>query len=270
MQMPTRLQKYLQKKKNVFDTNPSSSHSYSLTIVYFANLFVNPIYGSQLIREQLRDLSHTAIMCPLHIVLSVPLSWDKTLLEDLRNILYMFTIFFHIEHEDCFEYPGIRKVYSLATTNPSSSHYILYFHSKSMSRYQGVREDFEQTLHSTVIVPWKKVLAIFYSHPTIDKIGWSASGFGFIWYNYWWARASYLSTIESPVKTPRRHYYEDWLCRVLLDQTQHEIDPLRPEKCFQPFLYRHQDSNCWSLSFPNNPIGHGIDMIPIPPELSFN
>ena len=29
-----------------------------------------------------------------------------------------------------------------------------------------------------------------------------------------WARASYLRRLVRPVVTSRRHYYEDWVCRV--------------------------------------------------------
>ncbi len=34
-----------------------------------------------------------------------------------------------------------------------------------------------------------------------------------MWYNFWYARGSYLRTVEQPIVTTRRHYYEDWLAR---------------------------------------------------------
>lgn len=266
--MPLRIQQYYNKKN--ISTN-FQTNNFTISIVYFANLFVNPVHGHQLIIEQMTDLVHTGLLSQIshiHIVLSVPSSYNTTFLTIKLTYMLGQKVVFHKNNEDCYEYPGIQLVYSLANQNHSSTHYILYFHSKSMSRYKGVREEFEKSLHSTVIAPWKHVLSIFNNHPSIDKIGWSASEYGFMWYNYWWVRSSYIVKVESPVKTSRRHYYEDWLCRVLLDKNGNN-DPNRPEKCFQLNLYRHSDSNCWSLSYKKNNIGHGYDYIKAPPELLY-
>jgi hypothetical protein len=48
----------------------------------------------------------------------------------------------------------------------------------------------------------------------LSFIFWLNSRLGhFVWYNFWYARGSYLNTVEQPIITERRHYYEDWLAR---------------------------------------------------------
>ena len=32
-----------------------------------------------------------------------------------------------------------------------------------------------------------------------------------IWFNFWWARGTYLNTCEDPIITCDRYYYESWL-----------------------------------------------------------
>lgn len=281
--MPVRLRRYIQNKlpkqpsqtrieekktqqNQSFDFRIITDPSFCLDVVYFANLFVNPSFGPRLIREQLSDLVATGItrFCRIHIVLSVPPDFDYVSLQESLTFLFQKqfrTLEFHIGDENCHEYPGIQLVHALASANGSPNHFLLYFHSKGISRFHGRRERVELALHKTVIAQWKHVLEIFSAHPIIDKIGSSASTGGWIWWNYWWARASYLAQVETPVKTERRHYYEDWLCRVFVKPEEHigETHVDREENCFKTDLYHHTVSNCWSLSLKDQPIGEGCD-----------
>ena len=279
--MPLRLRKYIQnripkqqtgtkkeeeKKQQTepFDFRIIVDPSFRLDIVYFANLFVNPSYGPRLVREQLTDLMATGMtrFCRVHIVLSVPPDFDHVSFQDSLTLLFQRqsqTLGFYIGHENCHEYPGIQRVHSIAREDRSPTHYILYFHSKGITRFHGRRERTELALHKTVIAPWKHVLGIFSTHPTIDKIGSSASTGGWIWWNYWWARASYLAQVEKPVKTERRHYYEDWLCRIFVkpEEHVHERQTDQQEHSFEENLYHHNPTNCWSLSIKDQPVGEG-------------
>lgn len=239
----------LHDKKNY---NYLNKKTFSIDIVYFANLFVNMKYGQQLIIEQLKDLITTELthISNVHIVLSVPTEFDfpsfKLYLEKLF-VNQCQKVFFHIVHENCHEYPGIELIYCIANNDSSASHYLLYFHSKGMTRFHGHRERVEIALHKTVIAKWPSILNIFETHPNIDKIGSTSSQSGWIWWNYWWVRASYIINVEKPIKTSRRHYYEDWLCRILINPQEN----VENEKCLQSNVYRFNCSNCWSLSFVN-------------------
>lgn len=237
-----------------------------IDIVYFANLFVNRPHGHILIKEQLTDLVHTGLLdigATLHIVLSTPNDYNyKGFHTTLSKLFHKkHKVQFHIQHENCHEYPGIKLSHNLALQDPSRFHYILYFHSKSMTRFRGKRESIEKSLHSTVIVPWKEVLDIFKTRPTIDKIGSTYSSFGWVWWNYWWVRASYLVSVESPLKTLRRHYYEDWLARCLYDPNIQ--NPSETEKNLNNPIYNISNKNCWSLSDPKGSACGASDAVAI-------
>lgn len=245
-------------KETVAEQPPPRFH---INIVYFANLFVNPTHGILLIDKQMEDLVATGLLdvSTLHIVLSVPVKFNTTIKERIYQSFFpSHNIIFHINNEDCHEYPGIQLVHSLASANGSANHYLLYFHSKGITRFRGEREMVEKNLHKTVIAQWKHVLEIFETYPKIDKIGSTASDAGFIWWNYWWARASYLIHVEIPIKTERRHYYEDWLSKFVRDPYND--------------TYLQSNKNCWSLSAPMKHVGIGykakeaISLIVAPPK----
>lgn len=232
-----------------------------INIVYFANLFVNPTHGILLIEKQMKDLVSTGLLdvSTLHIVLSVPVKFNPTIKEKVyQSFLSSHNVIFHINNEDCYEYPGIQLVHALASANGSPNHYLMYFHSKGITHYRGERDIVERNLHQTVIAPWRHVLEIFETHPNIDKIGSTASDAGFIWWNYWWARASYLINVEIPIKTEIRRYYQHWLSRFVKDAYKG--------------TYHQTNKNCWSLSAPKKHVGIGynakeaISLIVNPPK----
>ena len=234
----------------VVPDNQPQTPRFLINIVYFANLFVNPQHGTLLIQEQMKDLIATGLLdvASLHIVLSVPEEFNRTIKAEIYKVFRpTHKILFHVNNENCYEYPGIQLVHSLAFSNGSPHHYLLYFHSKGISRFRGRRETHELALHKTVIAPWRHVLEIFDSHPHIDKIGSTSSDKGWIWWNYWWARASYLIQVEIPIKTERRHYYEDWLSRVWVD----------PQKD----TYKYSNKNCWSLAASKEHVGIGYNTV---------
>jgi hypothetical protein len=146
-------------------------------------------------------------------------------------------------------------VHALARHSPNRDHYILYFHSKSMTRFLGRdREATEIRLHNTVVAQWKRVLSLFQSQPHIDKIGSSKSWAGWIWFNYWWVRASYADQVEPPLITPNRYYYETWVSLVPIVPQQ---TPSPSELPVTNEHYHLSSVNCHGLS---------IDKVCDPPE----
>ena len=59
-----------------------------------------------------------------------------------------------------------------------------------------------------VVRGWRGVVAGFREHPAVNKAGYAGSKKGFMWYNFWWARCSYVAALIPPERTTRRHYYE--------------------------------------------------------------
>ena len=121
--------------------------------------------------------------------------------------------------ENRFEYFGIKKAYDLGCANPDAA--IAYFHTKGMSYGETGRNLAERALTAGTFQNWKRILDAFAGNAGIDKIGLfpaedeiASKGFhwgGWIWFNFWWARGSYLASIDAPAVHPHRHYYESWL-----------------------------------------------------------
>ena len=90
----------------------------------------------------------------------------------------------------------------------------LYFHSKGLTRNNCYSQN-KNDNYNVILQDQNKIKEIFDLFPQIDKVGYLFGGIGWIWFNFWFARGSYLCGVERPIKTGRRHYYEDWLGRQL-------------------------------------------------------
>ncbi|MBT2559664.1 hypothetical protein J7E50_17210 [Pedobacter sp. ISL-68] len=122
--------------------------------------------------------------------------------------------------ENNFEFPAIKLVYDLAHQNPDS--YLIYFHSKGMSYNVHSRKTEEITLLKLTFENWRKKLQIF-NDKRINKIGLmpaigdnsdsekQGTRGGWIWFNFWYARASYIINCDEPFITEDRYYFEHWL-----------------------------------------------------------
>ena len=118
-----------------------------------------------------------------------------------------------------FEYPGIHKVWEIGQrmelgSSEATNSIVLYFHSKGMFNghlKKNPRSTRELLLFQNVIDPWKSVLERFNSDPDLNKAGFAASEYGYIWYNFWWTRVSYVQKLVEPPEASDRYYYERWL-----------------------------------------------------------
>lgn len=125
-----------------------------------------------------------------------------------------------------FEYPAIALTYSLAQQHPDDI--ILYFHSKGMSHGLHSRSLEDIGLLMTTFQFWRRNLEAF-AQPHMQKIGvFPAIGDmdptkpdgdlsrsdiagGWVWFNFWYARASYLIGCDEPRVESNRYLYERWL-----------------------------------------------------------
>jgi len=157
-----------------------------------------------------------------------------------------------------FEYRGILKVWELGQIHNNTNDVILYFHSKGLTHhkcYESNRND----NYNVILKDINKVYDIFTTFPSIDKIGYSSGGMGWIWYNFWYARGSYIYQVEKPIQTQRRHYYEDWLARKVIS-TDKIVDFERPfsyypntlQSCYGFHTDKQMYGNIGSYYCPNN------------------
>lgn len=118
-----------------------------------------------------------------------------------------------------FEYPGIKLVYDLAIEYPHKA--FIYLHAKGVSHNLHTRSNLEVTLFELTFKDWHQHIMRLKSGKA-SKIGLfpaklhentSVEGArqGWVWFNYWYATGSYLSTCPAPQIDRDRYYYEGWL-----------------------------------------------------------
>ena len=207
-----------------------------ITIVYYA--FINPKSDwINIISGQLRQLKNTGLLnvAEFHTHITGDDIYHGYIKQLIKSIIPKATIY--TSNINQYEYPGIHLVWKLAQIKPDNI--FLYFHSKGMSYNTPFRRMDEIIIFKSVIEQWKKVWNIFENNSKINKVGGTiAQDGGFCWWNFWWARGSYLIDCEEPVLTTNRFYYESWLRERLPSKTP-TTKELRDDK------YKHDD--CYSL-----------------------
>jgi len=129
--------------------------------------------------------------------------------------------------EETFEYNGIRAVWEIGQMlHPGRDDIVFYFHSKGLTHYKTWKEYQESRrygpdLTENILTQVNRTYEVFDLFPEVNKVGSRISHPGFVWYNFWFVRASYLRRVEEPIATTRRHYYEGWLARTGLT-AQHQ------------------------------------------------
>ena len=183
----------------------------NIKIVYFAYLI--PGKWESIVSEQLMQLySMTSLYNMSSIFMSViddtpeqlELQKLQLFLSNKYNKIFLINTF----SENVFEYPGIKTVYELSTNNEHE--YILYFHSKGMmsnaNRERQILFDYNIKTYEIIIDEMEKNLEI-----DISSAIPSTNGFGF--YNFWWARSSYINKYCSkpePIQTYLKYGRFSW------------------------------------------------------------
>ena len=208
-------------------------------IVYFTyfdtkDSAIKDARAGKLIAAQMKDLVDFGLADAaksIHIVVSTSKDNDfnnstETRLDEVKDIVHSIIpkAEFHRSSGNRHEYPGIRRAWDIARKVPANEKketYILYFHSKGMingtggQMYRGtkyeIRTPENNWLTKVVIEPWRDIIGRFKSDPSVNKVGYGGAKEGFCWFNFWWARASYLAGCPRPILTSDRYYYETWL-----------------------------------------------------------
>jgi len=170
--------------------------------------------------------------------------------------------------ENTFEYRGIQKAWDLAKSIPEVDrlhHVVLYFHSKGMVfKYDNdteTRTRLNLRLTNTIIKPWKLVVRRFAFDPKMNRAGYAVSGRGWIWFNFWYARASYLSRLVKPIlKRDDRFYFEQHLAKIDINSTTIYFG----EPVFEDASIEDALSMCYGFN-PNMTLGKWVShsMVPL-------
>lgn len=113
-----------------------------------------------------------------------------------------------IHGENRFEFWALHHLWQLARAEPEAR--IAYFHSKGVSRNIAARSRTEKALTRATFEEWRACLALL-DDERIDAIGLFPAAEGWIWFNFWWAKARYLAALPEPVTSDDRYSHELWL-----------------------------------------------------------
>ena len=187
----------------------------NIKIVYFTYLVPNkwePIVLEQL--EALYNITSLYEKASIYISLTDD-SESQHEFKKLRNIIsskYNKIHFINVFSKNVYEYPGLKSVYEVSTDNDSE--YILYFHSKGMTSNQDLERGI---LFNYTIQNYQKYLDEMENNKEIDIASLIPCVKGFGYYNFFWARSSYINKYCSkPEYSPsyiqhERYTWEIWI-----------------------------------------------------------
>ncbi|MGN0903034.1 MAG: hypothetical protein ACI4M9_07100 [Succinivibrio sp.] len=191
-----------------------------LAIVYFA--FINHKKDwKKIILGQLADLHRSGIFDLADLYIEVSDTAEKTDVKEFFDNLPYKTNGIALHNQNFYEYHGIHKVWELACSG--NYDYLAYFHTKGMSykkkfslSSQRIPREivltyltFKNSRHTIDIFDTDKNIVRIGAFPKKDDDSSDVSGC-FIWFNFFFIRASYAKTLEEPVLTDNRFYYENW------------------------------------------------------------
>jgi len=235
--------KVLKKKYNHYlsiDTqvNLNNDDNFNFYVVYYINGLVNNNYLDWLINQILMISNYNS---NIYIVATISQDQEDFFRTSVKNLFPNLNINIECYYENEFEYRGILKVWELGQIYNLKNDIILYFHSKGVSHHTSY-ENNKNDIYNIILKDINIIKEIFSIFPLIDKVGYQSGGIGWIWYNFWFARGSYIYQVEKPVKTDRRHYYEDWLARKVKNEDDRICDYERDIT-----IYENTLANCYGF-----------------------
>ena len=220
---------------------------YNLFIVYYINCTVNDNYLDWL-KNQLKYV--VKLNAEIYIIATILQTFETIFKLNVKELFPNENISIQCNYINEYEYPGILKVWELGQKHNNKNDIILYFHSKGVTH--NINYSLNKNDHYNIILKdYNKIKCILTKYDKIDKIGYTCGGIGWVWYNFWYARGSYIKCVEKPIKTSRRHYYEDWLGRVVKNTNEIICDYERPMTYYENTLMTcysfYKDDIHWNI-----------------------
>jgi hypothetical protein len=176
-------------------------NNHPITIVYFAYLLGRwDVFFEQmkLIKESgLYDTADKFYMC-----LSIK-DYDLPKVQEILKFYPKIILYSHGD-SNVYEYPGIKCFYDTAEGNG----YSFYFHTKNIANRSNLNEKIKNILHKNIIMNHKDCIA--HLENGASKVSCFKSSAGFCWFNFFWANGSFVKTLEDPIQSTNRYYYEEW------------------------------------------------------------
>jgi hypothetical protein len=190
----------------------TASPEVRIELVFF--MWLSDAYKQPVLATRyLAQLHSYQIPCRFHLVITGSTSqyyklqtWLQTEGRDLPLGSVEFT------SENTWEYRGLLKVYQLGQAANDRT-LVAYCHSKGASMVQEINGEC-RTLMRETFAQWEAMVGHLDRDPTIDLVCYTTNK-TFVWFNFWWARGSYLKRLERPtLQETDRWYYERWQTMV--------------------------------------------------------
>jgi hypothetical protein len=183
--------------------------------------------SDKIISGQINDLKHSGILD--HSILYISLMCENNIVvnnyyHSLKRDFINNNVVIITHSKNLYEYQAIKLMHVLSYFYSKSI--FLYFHTKGMffnnfpqDLNSDKRHTYENALTKYTIYPYKTILNIFNNNSHINKIGLfpTPDPYSFIWFNFFWIRASYLQFCNEPEKPSHinnpniRYTYETWI-----------------------------------------------------------
>lgn len=134
---------------------------------------------------------------------------DKEVLKALSTIPLAEVIY--KKSEDLYEYPGLKLAWDEAQKDKSFDSISLYFHTKGIATRNLGNTHIRKILEKTLLIDYENILNKFKLNLSINKIGLYKSLNGFLWFNFFYVRNSYLAYHKEPIISSNRYYYEEYI-----------------------------------------------------------
>lgn len=239
---------------------------FDLIIVYFGYISPKREHWLELLRQQLDEfncngLSHRAKHFYISLAVDHVSETNKEAAQLVNRTLTSLReiqprAVFDITLENRFEYPGIRTLWDVATSLSSEAAentIMIYMHSKGMvhtyiQNFHAARVPLEIKLFHSTFDSWDTVLNMYHKYPKLNKVGCFPAPNGHVWFNLFYARASYIQKLVNPTIAKDRYYYEHWL-NFLDGERLWPTDRVRRIEFAERDVHRGSHSgcaDCWS------------------------
>jgi len=240
-----------------WETNVTYDYNgnYKLYVVYFLNTKIHNEYR-QWMKEHLKYVPSNAYLKV--VAVSYDCKIESMMYDTYYNIVEYrdgpSLLECHDEAEkETFEYHGIRAMWEIGQMQTGRNDIVFYFHSKGLTHFRSwekysATDTFHSKLSEKTLGQVDLVYEVFDLFPTVNKVGNKISQLGWVWYNFMFARGSYLKLVEEPIMTARRHYYEDWLGRVGLPPRRGHPANMTERAGFKPLQdgYNHHADDIYN------------------------
>ena len=111
-----------------------------------------------------------------------------------------------------FEHQGIRALWSESFSSDDND-ILVYAHSKHITQIDQTKQvsHFSKACSDIILRNLDTITSLLTTFESIDRAGISQGGTGWMWHNFFAAKARYLKRRPEPLLPDRRYYYESWL-----------------------------------------------------------